>query len=132
MPTTTASLWIELIAFIAVLTAVVALLLYFRSQKRVRMLKALLQSFDKPILFYDESGRLAFHSAGLVLFDRASLSGIGKPPATPTKTQTAIGEIIIDFNRYRYTAKLLEYIPGTYGTLVMLEYQGSISANKTE
>ncbi|MCM2271990.1 MAG: hypothetical protein NDJ18_05485, partial [candidate division Zixibacteria bacterium] len=72
MPSTTATLWIEAIAFIAVATALIALVLYVKGQRRVRMLTALLQSFDKPILFYDESGRLAFHSAGLVLFDRAS------------------------------------------------------------
>lgn len=95
------------------------------------MLLAVLQSFDKPLLFYNEAGRLVFHSSGLVLFDRKSLAGISHPPATPTRTQQVIGEIIIDFNRYRFTAKLLEYIPGRFGTLILLDYQGSISANKS-
>ena len=125
------STWLVALVIILGGAALVLMALWLRIRSRNRMLLAVLQSFDKPLLFYNEAGRLVFHSSGLVLFDPKSLAEISRPPAQPTRTQQAIGEIIIDFNRYRFTAKLLEYMPGTFGTLILLDYKGSISANKS-
>ncbi len=82
------------------------------------------------MLFYDARDRLEYCSPGIVLFDRQASKQIARPPERPVIGQTAIGEIVIDFNRYRYQAKLLEYKPGTFGVLVKLEYQGSITKSR--
>lgn len=85
---------------------------------------------EQPVLFYDARDRLVYTSPGIVLFDRRASKQIAQPVERPVGGQTAIGEIIIDFNRYRYQAKLLEYKPGTFGVLVKLEYQGSVTKGK--
>lgn len=115
-------IYLGLILLALVLLLLVALI---RRQNRVRMLQSLLQSFDKPMLLYDSHGKLAYCSPGLVLFERHKRKALATPPARPAQGQTVNGEIVIDFNRYRYTAKLLEYKPGTFGTVILLDYQGS-------
>lgn len=82
------------------------------------------------MLFYDARDRLVYSSPGIVLFDRQASKQIAHPPERPVVGQTAMGEIVIDFNRYRYQAKLMEYKPGTFGVLVKLEYQGSVVKGK--
>lgn len=105
--------------------ALLLLMALIRRQNRVRMLQSLLQSFDKPMLLYDSRGKLAYCSPGLVLFEKQKNQALAAPPARPAQGQAVNGEMVIDFNRYRFVAKLLEYKPGTFGTLVLLEYQGS-------
>lgn len=116
------TLYLGLILLVLVLLLLVALV---RRQNRVRMLQSLLQSFDKPMLLYDSHGKLAYCSPGLVLFGRQNKQILADPPAKPSQGQSINGEMVIDFNRYRFVAKLLEYKPSTFGTLVLLEYQGS-------
>lgn len=117
------------VAVIAGLTLGIVVVIH-RCRQRDRMLRALVESFQKPLLFYNEYGRLVFHSSGLVLFEKkSSLKAIKHPPAQPTKNQSQVGEMIIDHNRYRFLAKQFEYAPGKVGTLVHLEYQGAATAN---
>lgn len=87
-------------------------------------------SMEQPVLFYDARDRLVYSSPGIILFDRRASKQIARPPQRPVAGQAAIGEIVIDFNRYRYQAKLMEYKPGTFGVLVKLEYQGSVTKSK--
>ncbi len=122
MMTSDGAIYLGLILLVLVLLLLVALV---RRRNRIRMLQSLLQSFDKPMLLYDCRGKLAYCSPGLVLFGRQNKQALAAPPAKPSQGQAVNGEMVIDFNRYRFIAKLLEYKPGTFGTLVLLEYQGS-------
>ncbi len=110
-----------------VLVLVLALIIH-RQRQSVICLKAILESMERPLLFYDRRGRLVFHSAGLILFKKESIRAIARFEPRPTGRQTLTGELIIDFNRYRYRSKSLEYKPGTCGTVVYLEYVGSAAA----
>jgi hypothetical protein len=110
-----------------VLVFVLALIIH-RQRQNVISLKAILESMERPLLFYDRRGRLVFHSAGLILFKKESIRAIRRLEARPTGQQTLTGELIIDFNRYRYRSKSLEYKPGTFGTIIFLEYLGSTAA----
>ncbi|HUV29928.1 MAG TPA: hypothetical protein VMY05_02380 [Acidobacteriota bacterium] len=112
-------IWLPIIT-VAVLLCVV--IVHFRTRGQLRLLKSVLGSFDQPLLFYDEHDRLAFHTSGLVLFDRQALRKIRRLSRRPQPDRELQGEIEIDHNTYRYQSRLLEYRPGRYGTIVLLEY----------
>jgi hypothetical protein len=113
--------------FLALVTIGAALVMLIYS-KKIMCLSAVIESFERPVLYYDERDRLQIISKGLVYFDRNGLSSIAKPPVKPTGSQAVVGEIVIDSNRYRYRTKSLEYKPGAVGTIIYLEYLGSAAA----
>ena len=106
------------------------ILTYNRTQKITRILHGIIESRDEILLFYDERDRLVFHSAGLVLFNKGSARAIRKLERKPLPDREIRGELAIDGNRYRSRSKLLQYKPGTVGTIVYLEYVGPESASK--
>ncbi len=93
------------------------IIVVLRERHRNRVLRALLGSMGQPLLFYDARDRLVYSSPGIVLFDRQASKQIARPPERPVVGQTAMGEILIDFNRYCYQAKLMEYKPSPFGVL---------------
>ena len=104
-----------------------AIWLWWRQRRLNSMLGAVLGVTERPFLFYDLHGSLIYCSRGVLLFDRKGRSQIATPPVRPEAGQSTKGEIVIDFNRYRYVAKPLEYKPATFGVLIQLEYLGSVN-----
>ena len=96
--------------------------------RKLDQLRAIVSSFQSPLLFYDRHDRLAFYSPGLIIFKRKSLKPIRRLPVRPTPGQTILGQLELDFNQYRTRSKLLEYKPGQLGTVVFLEYVGPAPA----
>jgi hypothetical protein len=105
-----------------------AAFLIIRQHHLITCLRAIIESFERPVLFYDRHDHLTFHSSGLIFFKKESLKAIAHLEERPAAGQTFSGEMIIDFNRYRYRSNSLEYKPGKVGTIVFLEYQGSVAA----
>jgi hypothetical protein len=99
-----------------------------RYRRRIQVCHALLSSFNTPLLFYDHRDRLVFISSGLVLFRKDSIRPFRRLQTRPVPEQTILGQIDLDFNRYRTRSRLLEYAPGRFGTVVYLDYQGPASA----
>jgi len=116
-----------------ILTCIACLLLaiitYIRTQRITRILRAIIESRQEILLFYDERDRLVFHSAGLVLFNKASARTIRKLEHRPLPDRELKGELVIDGNHYRSRSKLLQYKPGTVGTIIFLEYVGPVTAS---
>jgi len=101
---------------------------HLRNHKLERVMRVLIETDDRALLFYDEHDRLVFHSSGLVLFDKKSLNQIRTLAKRPQINHDLTGEMSIDGNRYRYRSKLLEYQPGKAGTAVYLQYLKSETA----
>ena len=120
--------------FWSLLLTVVFLFWGIHSYRRVTRIRRVLQtvvgSFDQPLLFYDDRDRLIFHTSGLILFDKESLRKIRRLHHRPPPDRELRGEMDIDNNRYRYRSRLLEYRPGSYGTIVLLEFKNSGSGRK--
>ncbi|UCC45605.1 MAG: hypothetical protein JSU65_06715 [Candidatus Zixiibacteriota bacterium] len=95
---------------------------YIRTRRMVRLLRGLVGSLNKPLLFYDENDRLVFHTAGLILLDRKAVRSIKKLGKRPPADGELTGELQLDHNTYRYSSRQLEYLPGRSGTIVFLEY----------
>lgn len=116
-----------LVSFVCLLWAIIV---HNRSQKITRVLRGIIESRQEILLFYDEHNRLAFHSTGLVLFNKGSLRTIRKLEHRPLPDREVKGELVIDGNRYRSRSKLLQYKAGTEGTIVYLEYVGPETASQ--
>ncbi|MBU0983426.1 MAG: hypothetical protein KKA42_06120 [candidate division Zixibacteria bacterium] len=101
-----------------------------RHRRLIKILHAIIESQDQALLFYDERGRIVYHSAGLVVFDRRSLNKLSRLERPPMLGQDLKGELEIDSNVYRYTSKLLEYKPNCPGVLILLDYVGPNSARQ--
>jgi len=115
---------------ICVICLVYATLIHHRTKKITRILRGIIESRHEILLFYDERGRLVFHSAGLVLFNKGSLRTIRKLEHRPLPDRELKGELVIDGNRYRSRSKLLQYKPGAEGTIIYLEYVGPATASQ--
>jgi hypothetical protein len=101
----------------------------WRQHRTIIQLRAIISSFQSPLLFYDRRDRLAFYSPGLIIFKKASIRSIRRLSTRPAPGQTLLGHLELDFNQYRTRSKLLEYKPGQFGTVVFLEYVGPAPAN---
>jgi len=107
---------------------VIAALIYYRclrSNRLLRIFKALAENDNQPLLVYDERGQLIYQSAGLVIFDPAALAPFRAKPEPSMRGQELQGELTIDGNRYRYRSRMCEYRPGSAVTVLTLSYQGA-------
>jgi hypothetical protein len=123
-----ASLWLPIL--ILVLLGILACAWgLWRQHQQIVQLRAIISSFQSPLLFYDRHDRLAFYSPGLIIFKKESIRSIRRLGTRPAPGQTLLGHLELDFNQYRTRSKLLEYKPGQLGTVVFLEYVGPSPAN---
>lgn len=119
------------LALVVALACIVwGVIAYQRAARLERLVRALLSSQGQVLLLYDEKDRLIFDTAGLVLFDNNAKRPIRRLKQRPMPGHESRGEMDIDGNRYRYRSKLLEFKPETFGTVVILDYQGPESAKK--
>jgi hypothetical protein len=98
-------------------------------RRRITVLEAALQLGAEPMVIFDERNKLVYLSPGLVIFDRKSAVQLVGRFDRPARGREDRGEVEIDGNRYQYRAKLLEYKPGRFGLVVILEYRRSVAAN---
>lgn len=123
-------LLLVILALISAVCVMWAVIVQTRARKANRILRGIIESRQETLLFYDENDRLAFHSAGLVLFNKGSFREIRKLNHRPLPDREVKGELTLDGNRYRTRSKLLQYRPGAVGTIVYLEYVGPESASQ--
>lgn len=123
-------LLLVILAIISAICVMWTVIVQTRARKANRILRGIVESRQETLLFYDENDRLAFRSAGLILFNKGSLRDIRKLTHRPLPDREVVGELTIDGNRYRSRSKLLQYRPGVVGTIVYLEYVGPESASR--
>lgn len=121
--------WSTLVIAGLLLTLVVVAIITARFRLRHAVLCEVLAHSPSPMLVYDSNGRLIFATPGLVLFDQADtrrvrrLANLGIEVSLDREVK---GELIIDSNRYHYTAKPLILKKDRRVILIRLDYQGSI------
>lgn len=112
------------IALVAAAALMACVYMLRRSRQIAHTQRVIIESFGRPLLFYDHRCRLLFHTSGLILFDAKAIKKLARPPVTPEIGKEVRGEMVIDYNRYRYRASRVEYRPELHGILVLLEYIG--------
>jgi hypothetical protein len=121
------SIW-QLVAIAALVGFLACLWGFWRQHRTLVQLRAIISSFQSPLLFYDRHDRLAYYSPGLIIFKKESIRSIRRLRTRPASGQTILGQMELDFNQYRTRSKLLEYKPGQFGTVIFLEYVGPAPA----
>ena len=114
-----------LLALVAIALIVACWIRWLRAQRLLLVLKQLVEAAGRPMLIYDERGKLIYRSEGLIVFDSGSLAALKRRRDLPLPGQEQKGELVIDGNLYRYHGNLLEFKPGHKVAVYFLEYQSS-------